>query len=155
MAAPALSERVTFGDVTTADFEDVLKLRIAAMQESLERLDRFDPARARERLQKSFYPEHSQFILLNGLRAGFYTLRPVGDDLHLDHFYIDPRCQSQGIGSHVLRHLFAHADARGLPIRLGALRGSRSNVFYQRHGFVQTTEDEFDIYYQRLPQVAG
>src|SRR6478735_3542842 len=104
-SAATLSERVTYCDVTVVDFEDVLKLRIAAMKESLERLGRFDPARARERLQKSFYPEHSQFILLDGRQAGFYTLRPVGDDLHLDHFYIDPSCQSQGIGSHVLRHL--------------------------------------------------
>ncbi|RQT13111.1 hypothetical protein [Burkholderia contaminans] len=33
----------------------------------------------------------------------------------------------------------------------GALRGSDSNRFYARHGFVQADEAEWDIYYMRAP----
>jgi len=32
---------------------------------------------------------------------------------------------------------------------VGALRGSDSNRFYRRHGFVQTAESEWDIDYLR------
>ncbi|KAG0933391.1 hypothetical protein G6F31_016327 [Rhizopus arrhizus] len=41
------------------------------------------------------------------------------------------------------------ADSRGLPVAVGALRGSDSNRFYRRHGFVQTAESEWDIDYLR------
>ncbi len=147
--ALSLASRVTFLTVTEADFDELVALRIAAMQESLERVGRFDPARARERLRKSFYPEHTRLILLNGERIGFYTFRPGDARFELDHFYIHPRHQSVGIGSHVLRGLLAQAEARQLPVHLGALRDSVSNRFYQRHGFVKVSEDDWDIYYVR------
>ena len=150
--ANKLSRRVTFESVTADDFEELVTLRIAAMRESLERVGRFNPDRVRERLAKSFYPEHTEFIVLDGQHIGFYTFRPAEDRFHLDHLYVYPSCQSLGVGSHVLRHLLAQSDTRLLPVYLGALRDSPSNRFYQRHGFVQTAEDEFDIYYVRPPQ---
>lgn len=143
---------VTFCDVTANDFEELAALRIAAMRASLEQVGRFDPERARERLHKSFYPEHTKFVVANGQRIGFYTFRSADDGFHLDHLYIHPSCQSRGIGSHVVRHLLSQADTRQMPVRLGALRHSPSNRFYQRHGFTQTAEDEWDIYYVRTPQ---
>ena len=151
MSSPAsdLSTLVTFTPVTAADFDELVDLRIAAMRESLERVGRFDPVRARERLRASFYPEHTQFIVLDSDHVGFCTFRPQPDHFRLDHLYVHPRCQSLGIGSHVLCHLLAQSDARGLPVQLGALRDSASNRFYQRHGFVPTSEDAWDIYYVR------
>jgi hypothetical protein len=50
-----------------------------------------------------------------------------------------------------LQEVFADADMQRMPIRLGALRGSDSNRFYQRHGFMPTDEAEWDIYYVRQP----
>ena len=94
-------------------------------------------------------PEHTEFVILDGQRIGFYTFRPTDDGFHLDHLYVHPRCQSRGVGSHVIRHLLFQSDARQMPVRLGALRDSPSNRFYQRHGFVKTAEDEWDIYYMR------
>lgn len=142
-------DRITFAAVTNTDFDALAELRIAAMRESLERVGRFDPERARERLRNSFDPEHTQVILVDGACVGFYSLRPVDDKLHLDHLYVHPDFQSQGIGSHVMKRLMAEADARELSMYLGALRESASNRFYQRHGFVKTREDEWDIYYVR------
>jgi len=152
-AAP-LSNRVAYRGVTAADFEELVALRIVAMRESLERVGRFDPERARERLRKSFHPEHTQFILLDGECIGFYTFRPDTEGFSLDHLYVHPTCQSQGIGSCVLYGLLAQADTAGRPVYLGALRDSASNRFYQRHGFVKTSEDEWDIYYIRQPSAA-
>lgn len=140
---------VSLGAVTATDFEELAALRIAAMRASLEQVGRFDPERARERLRKSFHPEHTQFILLDGQRIGFYTFRPADDGWHLDHFYIHPDWQSRGVGSVVMRRLLAQADDSRRAIHLGALRESASNRFYQRHGFTQTAEDEWDIYYVR------
>ncbi len=143
------AQRITFSLVRSADFEVLAELRTAAMRESLENIGRFDPERARERLWNSFYPEHTQFIVVNGQRVGFHTFRPVDDGFYLNHLYVLPGWQGRGIGSHVLRQLLAQADVLGQPVHLCALRDSASNAFYQRHGFVQTRVDDPDIYYLR------
>jgi len=54
-----------------------------------------------------------------------------------------------GIGATALAEVIASAEALRLPIRLRALKVSRSNEFYQRHGFVETSHDELDVFYQR------
>lgn len=149
------SGRITFAAVSASDFEELAALRIAAMRDSLEAVGRFNPERARERLRHSFYPEHTAFIVVDGQRIGFYIFRPANEGFQLDHLYVHPSCQSQGIGSEVMRHLLSLADASQMPVSLGALRDSSSNRFYQRHGFVQTCEDEWDIYYVRTPRARG
>ena len=147
---------IRYAPVTEADFEALLALRIEAMRESLERLGRFDPERARSRLRATFRPEHTWSIELDGQRLGFYALRPDGDGLRLDHLYLRPGAQGEGLGGRVLRRILDEADGLGLPVRVGALRGSDSNRFYRRHGFVQTAESEWDIDYLRpAPAPAG
>jgi ribosomal protein S18 acetylase RimI-like enzyme len=150
-ASKELSTRVTFARCHAGDFEDLLQIRITAMRESLDRLGRFCVERARRRLERSFYPAYTDFILLDGNRIGFHTFRPAPDGFHLEHFYIQPADQSKGVGSHVLRLLTARADEARMPIYLGALKESPANRFYERHGFVRTSENEWDIYYIRQP----
>ncbi|HTI17176.1 MAG TPA: GNAT family N-acetyltransferase [Trinickia sp.] len=142
---------LTFSFTTQSDADALVAIRIAAMRESLERIGRFDPQRARERFLASFDPALSRFIETDGVKVGFVLVRPQKDHWLLDHLYIVPEHQGKGIGAAVLRAVFADADAQRMSIRLGALRGSDSNRFYQRHGFVQIDEAEWDIYYVRQP----
>ena len=135
--------------VGEADFDALLAIRIEAMRDSLERLGRFDPERARARLRATFRPDHPWFIERDGARIGFYALRPDGDGLRLDHLYVVPAAQGLGVGGQVLGRLLRDADLRGLPVRVGALRGSDSNRFYRRHGFEPVAESEWDIDYLR------
>jgi GNAT superfamily N-acetyltransferase len=146
--------KVTFIPTTSEDVETLVQIRIEAMRESLERLGRFDPARARERFLASFDPAFCRFILVEEIKAGFVLLRPQSDHLLLDHLYITPAHQCNGVGAAVLHAVLAEADALALPVRLGALRDSDSNRFYRRHGFVKTAESEWDIYYIREPKKA-
>lgn len=148
---PADPAALRFTPASEADFEALLALRIDAMRESLERLGRFDPARARARLRSTFQPACTWTIEHHGTRVGFYAVRPDGDGLRLDHLYLHPTAQRQGLGGQVLRRILQDADRRGLPVTVGALRGSDSNRFYRRHGFVQTGESEWDIEYRRPP----
>ena len=135
--------------VTAADAEALAALRVEAMRESLEHLGRFDPVRARERFLSGFVPEYTHHVLLNGSRVGFVVVKRSEQDLLLDHLYVHPNHQNKRIGAAVLQHVFAEADAAGLPVRVGALRGSASNRFYARHGFVEVEQGEFDNYYVR------
>ena len=136
---------LVFAATTESDADTLVGIRIAAMRESLE------PHRARERFLASFDPALCWFIEADGIQTGFILIRPQQDHWLLDHFCILPEHQSRGIGAAVLRDVFKRADAQRMPIRLGALRGSDSNRFYHRHGFVQTDEAEWDIYYVRHP----
>lgn len=72
------------------DAEDLVALRIEAMRESLERIGRFDPVRARARFLATFSPEHTRHILSDEQRVGFVVVRPSNDFILLDHLYIRP-----------------------------------------------------------------
>ena len=134
-----------------SDAESLVALRIAAMRESLERLGRFDPIRARDRFLANFTPAHTRHIELERQRVGFVVVKPAEHEWLLDHLYVHPTFQRRGIGGVVLTMVFAEADAAQKTLRVGALRESASNQFYQRHGFIKTSEGEWDIYYQRAP----
>ncbi|MPS81520.1 MAG: GNAT family N-acetyltransferase [Achromobacter sp.] len=132
-----------------SDFDALADIRALAMRASLERVGRYDPERSRARLAANFHPDCTWWIERGGQRVGFYTLRPDGPGLRLDHLYVAPAAQGQGLGGRVLQTILRDADSRGLPVSVGALRGSDSNRFYRRHGFVQTAEAEWDIDYLR------
>ena len=142
----------TFSPVLASDFEGLVALRIEALRESLERLGRFDPVRARERLAAGFAPHCMQHIEISAKRIGFITLRPdpgsVAAALHLDHLYIRPAWQGQGIGAWALNWAKLQAVQKNCGISLSALKQSAANRFYVRHGFVQVGESSFDLDYR-------
>ncbi|MET3458898.1 GNAT family N-acetyltransferase [Pseudomonas kilonensis] len=132
-----------------SDSDSLVSIRIEAMRESLERVGRFDPIRARERFISSFEPRNTHHIDVSGKRVGFVVVKHHNNELLLDHLYVIPDAQGSGIGSAVLDHIFKEADAAALPIRVGALKESASNRFYIRHGFRFVESSEFDNYYVR------
>ena len=139
---------LSFAPTTADDFEVLLELRLEAMRESLVSIGRFDPKRSAERFRSSFVPAQTVQILRAGIRVGFFALSEHEDHLYLDHLYIGVAYQSSGIGSRAMAHILAIAKRKQLSVRLGALRSSRSNTFYRRHGFSVTSESEWDIYYE-------
>ena len=143
------TEPFCFEPVSAADFEELSELRCEAMRESLERIGRFDPARARERLRAGFEPRYTRHIVVASARVGFVVVKPHERGFLLDHLYLRPGAQGRGLGALVLARILAEADAAGLPLRVGALRESASNRFYLRHGFRLESESEWDLYYVR------
>jgi GNAT superfamily N-acetyltransferase len=130
-----------------SDLESLIALRIESMRESLERIGRFDPERARARFCPGFSPEHTRHILVGGKRIGFFVVKPQAAELLLDHLYIHPSHQGRSVGGAVLVQVFIEADrSGGLPVRVGALRESESNRFYSKHGFQLVEQSEFDNY---------
>jgi GNAT superfamily N-acetyltransferase len=144
--------RVTFEPALAGDAEALVELRIAAMRESLERVGRFDPQRARDRFLAGFDPALTRHVLVDGERVGVVVVQPQEDALLLDHLYIAPSAQGRGAGAAVLAEVLADADARGLPVRVGALRESAANRFYERHGFECVETTQWDVLYRRPPR---
>lgn len=131
--------------------EHLVALRIEAMRESLERLGRFDPERARARFVIGFEPHATRHIVVAGERVGFVVVKASGEGLLLEHLYVRPQAQGRGIGSVVLLEVSAAAGAQRLALQVGALKGSAANRFYARHGFRQVGESDWDVYYRRDP----
>ena len=139
-----------FSPAAAADLERLVELRIAAMRESLERIDRFDPARARRRMVEQFRPEHTRLIWRSEVFAGCVALGPDAPGwLRLEHFYIHPDHQGSGLGANVLATLLAESDAQALAVKLTVLRESAANRFYARFGFAEIGRDEVDVFYER------
>lgn len=143
----------SFEDVQDTDFEAMAELRALALQESLERLGRFNPARVRERLRGAFVPACMRHIAHGGERIGYLTLIPHATlaQARLHHLYICPGYQGRGAGAWALEWVKAQGRARAQDITLGALRGSDANRFYLRHGFQLVEEQEFDLEYRWSP----
>lgn len=134
-------------EVVKQDALSLAELRVMAMRESLEELGRFDPVRARERFLSSFNPDFTKKVVIDGELAAFYAVKEELEWLYLDHIYVHPKFQGRRIGSSLLAVIINKGYALGKDIKLGALKGSRSNQFYLSHGFVKTHEEEFDNYY--------
>lgn len=139
----------SFEDVQDTDFEAMAELRAQALQESLERLGRFDPVRVRERLRSAFVPTCMRHIVRSGERIGYLTLIPNATlpQARLHHLYIRPGQQGCGAGAWALNWAKEQARAEARDITLSALRGSDANRFYLRHGFQLVEEQEFDLEY--------
>jgi ribosomal protein S18 acetylase RimI-like enzyme len=140
---------ISFSSVTVDDFEDLLALRILVMQTHLERLGRYHPERARRRFKDGFQPNYMRKIWVGDKMAGVVSIKPHPDGLELEHFYLKPELQNDGIGSRVLQHLMSEADEQQQMLNLGVLKQSPAARFYERHGFHKVGEDTWDIYYQR------
>ncbi len=134
-----------------ADVETIAELRATVMRPDLERLGRFDEHRVRQRLRDSFSPRHTSVIVADGAFAGCVTVRPVDDGRWLEHFYLAPELQGQGLGSAVLRTLLKRIDADGVPVRLNVLRGSAARRLYERRGFTVEVQDPVDVFMVRQP----
>ncbi len=140
---------ITLEPAAPEDAESLADLRLLAMRESLERLHRFDPQRARQRLLGNFAAEHTRHVVAEGKRVGLVVVRPCEEGLLLDHLYIHPDHQRKGIGAAVMARVFAEADLQEKRLRVGALKESESNAFYLRHGFRLVEQAEWDNYYVR------
>lgn len=151
---PVPEESLRLEPVAATDFEAMLALRIRAMRPSLEALGRFDPDRARQRLAQGFAPALMRHIDCGSQRIGFTTLRPAdgGRALELDHLYLEPTHQGQGVGAWVVDRAKSLADLARLPLLVEAVKGSAANRFYRRHGFVEVGQGEWDLQYRREPE---
>ncbi len=115
------------------------------MRSDLERLGRWDPVRVRQRFLTGFQPAHTFVVDVGASAAGVIAVRPESDEQWIEHFYLAPEYQGQGLGGAVLRHVLeAKRDRR--PFRLNVLQGSPARRLYERNGFVQEHEDSIDVF---------
>lgn len=124
-------------------------MRAVVMRPDLERLGRFDPDRVRHRFLSGFDASSTYVIEMAGAPVGCIAVRQAPDAYWLEHFYLDPALQGQGIGAAVLSRMLSQHDP-AVTFRLNVLRGSAAQRLYSRHAFTVEREDPIDVYMVRL-----
>jgi GNAT superfamily N-acetyltransferase len=133
-----------FEPVAVEDLEALFALRMEVLRESLDRLGLTDLKQSRDRYDLQCQACAMQHILRDGARIGFVQLISAGDHLHLVQLFLSPLAQGAGVGAWVLDW----AKSYGQDVTLTTLKFSAANRFYQRHGFEQVGEGEFDNEYR-------
>jgi GNAT superfamily N-acetyltransferase len=133
--------------VSEADFEPLLSLSIRVLRADLERLGRFKPELRRERFRAIFKPATLSAIEVAGECVGCIGAEPHSDHLHIHAFYVQPAFQGCGLGAAVLARVTGQY-AR-LPVRIEVLKGGAALGFWQRQGFRQSGEEDFDLLLER------
>jgi GNAT superfamily N-acetyltransferase len=133
--------------VSEADFEPLLSLSIRVLRADLERLGRFKPELRRDRFRAIFRPETLSAIEVAGVCVGCIGAEPRADHLHIHAFYVQPAFQGCGLGAAVLAQVTGRYP--GLPVRIEVLKGSAALGFWQRQGFRQSGEEDFDLLLER------
>jgi|APHig6443717497_1056834.scaffolds.fasta_scaffold51278_3 N-acetylglutamate synthase-like GNAT family acetyltransferase len=125
---------------------ELAEVRARALKESLSAVGRYDETRVRRRLLDTYNNENTRAIYLNGLLVGFYAIERQESAYYLRHLYLDCPYQNSGIGHTVIKEIIN--SCRDYPIKLNALKLSKANAFYLKHGFTKTGEEEFDNLYE-------
>lgn len=131
------------------DIDWLVELRARVLRGDLGRLGRYDEWGVRERMRRSFRPEWTRIISVDGSDMGCITARTDGPVRWIEHFYLEPAVQGRGVGSEVLRRVTAEAFAGST--RLNVLQGSKARRLYERHGFITDSEDDVDVYMTLRP----
>ncbi|WP_086522666.1 GNAT family N-acetyltransferase [Clavibacter michiganensis] len=121
------------------------ELRAVVLRPDLERLGRWDPVRVRRRFLDGWAAARTSVIRVGGRDAGLIARRDEPDAHWIEHFYLDPAVQGEGVGGEVLRDLMARHDD-GRPFRLDVLQGSAARRLYERAGFRVEREDAVDVW---------
>ena len=144
----SLTANWSLREATGGDAQWIAELRAVVLRPDLERLSRFDPVRVRQRFLAAFEPASTRVVLVDGLAAGSIAVRAAEGSLWIEHFYLRPEVQGQGVGSAVLKSQLASGPG-DWPFRLNVLQGSRARALYERHGFVAEREDAVDVFMVR------
>ncbi|WP_341976957.1 GNAT family N-acetyltransferase [Microbacterium sp. LTA6] len=135
-----------------ADAGWIAELRAVVLLDDLQRLGRYDAARVRQRFIDAFVPARTRVIVVDGTDAGSISMRPDGDSVWLEHFYLRPELQGRGIGAAILAAVLA--ENAGQCVRLNVLAGSPARRLYERHGFVVDAEDPIDVFMSAVVPVS-
>lgn len=92
--------------------------------------------------QSRFYEKPFFRISRRQHDIGSVSVMKLADHVRFGEFYLFPERQRQGLGSRILTHCLALADAEGLPVRLEYLKWNPVGTLYLRHGFVVVGETE-------------
>jgi ribosomal protein S18 acetylase RimI-like enzyme len=93
--------------------------------------------------EKKFIPEDIHVIQYNGLDVGRLRVVRSETNIYIGGIQLLPEYQGHGIGSAVIQDLIKEATKKRLSITLEVSKyNPNAQVFYKKHGFIQTGEQD-------------
>jgi ribosomal protein S18 acetylase RimI-like enzyme len=93
----------------------------------------------------------TKIILLDGKPAGRLIVNRTDDEIRLTDIALLTEYRSCGIGTALIKDLFAEASGAGKPVRLHVLKNNRAIRLYERLGFKTTGENGMHFQMERVP----
>ena len=151
---PALEPNISFEHLPPSPH--ALEFSFAAKKEALgphirERWP-WDETYQRE-VHRARFSEKPFFSILQGGNAvGTLSWTIRADHARFGEFYLFKAYQGKGLGTRILEHALAQADALRLPVRLEYLKWNPAGRLYLRHGFHPTHETDIHVFLERAPR---
>jgi len=133
------------------DYDFLYRLHVAAMKDLVAQVWGWDDAWQERYFADHFDPAPSQVVVVDGKDAGVIAVVWGEAEAFLANIEILPEYQGHRLGTALIRHIIAEADARGLPVCLQVLKINPARRLYERLGFVVTGETETHNRMLRLP----
>jgi ribosomal protein S18 acetylase RimI-like enzyme len=143
---------VSLRKATAEDSEFAYQTRKTTFKQYLEQVWGWDEEEQRRLHVKRFASQDFQVIQVSGVDAGILATVRQADCVKVNHLFILPEYQSQGIGAACMLQIIKDAANTGLPVRLQVLKvNSRAIEFYKRLGFKSYGESETHVLMEKLP----
>src|SRR5262245_48343577 len=114
-----------------ADCEFARTVHHAGMRWIAERLFGWDDAAQDEKFERQFVLSEVRIIAMRAQDIGYLQADVQGDALLLKELHIAAAFQNRGIGTAVLRRLFAEAERMGKPITVGVVKFNPARTLYR------------------------
>lgn len=127
---------VTLRKSNSDDLEFLFALHKAAMKPSLvAAIGKYHDQTQQDMLEEVLDSDDLWIIERMGQSIGCVNVSVAGD-VFVSCFALLPDYQSLGIGGHILRKIYGHADSIGGSTGLEVYKDSRAAGFYAKHGFL-------------------
>ena len=125
---------------------------LETMRYITDQLPDFDEERHMARFAERFVPHEVSMVVADSKDIGWLQVTETDDEIFLKQMFLQPASQGQGTGSSLLVDLIARARQANKPLRLGVVKINPAVHFYQRFGFIITSEDDFKYYMEKRPE---
>lgn len=138
----------------TADdthYEFLFQLKKAAMGPYVKKIWGWDEKHQRERHAEDWQEKRPSVILYQDKPIGCILINNEDDHIYVGRFYILPKYQSQGIGTHIFNGVFDKADKANKSTTLAVLKINPALALYKRLGFQINGTNEYQYLMERKP----
>lgn len=131
--------------VDSRDFTFLYTLHRASLGPYVDQIWGWDEDWQRQHYEDNYQPKYMRIIQVEGRDVGMVSVAEYDDAFTLRQIEIAPEHQRRGLGTAVIRHLQAQAQAAGKPLTLRVFKINPAQRLYVRLGFRILRED--DVHY--------
>ena len=142
-------QHISIRPATDSDCDFAYEVKKRAEGEYVSEIFGWDEAFQIDFHNNEWRDEKPQIIEYNGHPIGTISVRKGNDCCQIGRFFIDPRYQSKGIGTHLLGRILTEAEANASIIKLAFLKNNPVKSLYERLGFKVVVQKGNFIYMEK------